>query len=94
MELSFSQARCEFWLPPSTKLTTFITPFERFILRRLPCGISSAPEYFQKRMDKELTSLQRVLCHMDDICVIGRNKEEHDERLVKVLCTASQGQWN
>ena len=36
-------------------------------------------------MDKEQTGLQGVLCHMDDILVIGRNKEEHDERLVKVL---------
>ena len=59
----------------SAKLTTFITPFGRFIFRRLPYSISSAPEYFQKRMDKELTGL----------LVIGRNKEEHDERLVKVL---------
>ena len=32
-------------------------------------------------MDKELTGLQGVLCHMDDILLIGRNKEEHDERL-------------
>ena len=69
----------------SAKLTTFITPFGRFMFRRLPYGISSAPEYFQKRMDKELTGLQGVLCHMDDILVIGRNKEEHDEHLVKVL---------
>ena len=55
----------------SAKLTTFITPFGRFMFRRLPYGISSAPEYFQKRMDKELTGLQGVLCHMDDILVIG-----------------------
>ena len=69
----------------SSKLTMFITPFGRFMFRRLPYGISSAPEYFQKKMDKELTGLQGVLCHMDDILVIGRNKEEHDECLVKVL---------
>ena len=69
----------------SAKLTTFITPFGRFMFRRLQYGISSAPEYFQKRMDKELTGLQGVLCHMDDILLIGRNKEEHEERLVKVL---------
>ena len=48
----------------SSKLTMFITPFGRFMFRRLSYGISSAPEYFQKRMDKELTSLQGVLCHM------------------------------
>ena len=69
----------------SAKLTTFITPFGRFMFRRLPYGISSAPEFFQKRMDKELTGLQGMLCHMDNILVLGRNKEEHDEHLVKVL---------
>ena len=69
----------------SAKLTTFITPFGRYMFRRLPYGISSAPEHFQKRMDKELTGLQGVLCHMDDILVIGKDKQEHDDRLVKVL---------
>ena len=69
----------------SAKLTTFITPFGRYMFRRLPYGISSAPEHFQKRMDKELTGLQGVLCHMDDILVIGKDKQEHDERLEKVL---------
>ena len=69
----------------SAKMTTFITPFGRYMFRRLPYGISSAPEHFQKRMDKELTGLQGVLCHMDDILVIGKDKQEHDERLTKVL---------
>ena len=44
----------------SAKLTTFITPFGRFMFRRLPYGISSAPEYFQKQMDKELGKLEGV----------------------------------
>ena len=63
----------------SVKLTMFITLFWRFMFRRLPYGISSAPEYFQKRMDKEVTGLQGVMCHMHDI------KEEHKKRLVKVI---------
>ena len=65
----------------SANLTLIITPFGRFMFGRLPYSISSAPEYFQKRMDKELTGLQGVLCHMDDILVIGRDKEEHDKHL-------------
>ena len=32
----------------SSKLTTFITPFGRFRFNRLPFGITSAPEYYQK----------------------------------------------
>ena len=38
----------------SAKLTNFVTPYGRYMFRRLPFGISSAPEYFQKRMDREL----------------------------------------
>ena len=69
----------------SAKLTTFITPFGRYMFRRLPYGISSAPEFFQKRMGEELAGLEGVVCHMDDILVVGRNQAEHDQRLASVL---------
>ena len=34
--------------PESAKLTTLITPFGRFCFNRLPFGITSAPEHFQR----------------------------------------------
>ena len=71
--------------PESVKLTTFITPYGRFAFKRLPYGISSAPEYFQKRMNVELAGLEGVICHMDDILVVGKDQAEHDQRLSKVL---------
>ena len=74
----------------SSELTAFITPFGRFKFKRLPYGITSAPEYFQKRMDKILQGLPGVLCHMDDILIWGRNKAEHDARLNAVLERLSQ----
>ena len=64
--------------PESAKLTTFNTPFGRYMFKRLPFGISSAPEYFQKRMDKELSGIEGVKCRMDDILVIGRDQADHD----------------
>ena len=69
----------------SAKLTTFITPFRRYMFRPLPYGISSAPEFFQKRMDQELDGLEGVVCHMDDILVVGRNQAKHNQRLASVL---------
>ena len=46
-------ANSGFWQIELTKesslLTTFITPFGRYCFNRLPFGITSAPEYFQKR---------------------------------------------
>ena len=45
----------------SHKLTTFITPSGRFCFNKLPFGISSVPEHFQKRMCSMLGGLDEVL---------------------------------
>ena len=68
-------------------LTTFITPHGRFCFNRLPFGISSAPEVFQRTMSEILGDLEGagVICHMDDILIHGKNEAEHDERVRKVL---------
>ncbi|UYV80838.1 K02A2.6-like [Cordylochernes scorpioides] len=57
----------------SQTLTTFIKPFE------------DAPEHFQKRMSAILRGINGVNCHMDDILIFAKRKEEHDETLRKVL---------
>ena len=70
---------------PSRLLTTFITPMGRYCFNKLPFGISSAPEHFQRRMSELLTGLQGVLCHMDDVLVFGENRDEHNQRLEAIL---------
>ena len=86
--LSKLDANSGFWQiplsPDSAKLTTFITPFGRYCFNRLPFGISSAPEHFQ-RMSEILTGLPGVVCMMDDVLVHGSTREEHDARLRDVL---------
>ena len=54
-KISFKfDAKGVFWQIPlddrSKLLTTFVTPFGRFLFNRLPFGISSAPEIFQRTM--------------------------------------------
>ena len=71
--------------PASVLLTTFITPFGRYCYKRLPFGISSAPEHFQKRLTQMLTGLEGTVCHADDILVFGATREQHDHRLHQVL---------
>ena len=87
-------ANSGFWqislAPESRKLTTFITPLGRFCFNRLPFGISSAPEHFQKRMEQILEGLDGVLCKMDDILIYGNTQEEHDRRLNAVLHRIAQ----
>lgn len=55
------------------------------MVKCLPFGMSSAPEYFQKWMDKELSGIEGVICRMDDILIRGKDKAQHDERPKKVL---------
>ena len=71
--------------PQSHYLTTFITPFGRYCFRRLPFGITSAPEHFQRRMTEILADLDGAVCLMDDILIYGETQQQHDERLDKVL---------
>ncbi|UYV70824.1 K02A2.6-like [Cordylochernes scorpioides] len=82
-------ANSGFWQIPlseeSSSLTTFLTPFGRYRFKRLPFGISSAPEVFQRKMSNLLESQSGVNCHMDDIVIWGATQEEHDERLRCVL---------
>ena len=69
----------------SRLLTTFITPFGHYRFKKLPFGISSAPEHFQCVMNKILAGLEGVVCLMDDTLVFGRSQEEHDKRLLATL---------
>ena len=69
----------------SQLLTTFLTPFGRYCFQRLPFGLKSAPERFQKRMLNELDGLEGAICIMDDILVHGKTQKEHDERFEAVL---------
>lgn len=87
----FSKIDCAsgFWqiglAEESRHLTTFITPFGRFLFNRLPMGISSASEYFQKRMTELLDGLPGVICQMDDVLIFGSTQEEHNARLSSVF---------
>ena len=57
-------------------MTTFITPFEI---------ITSALEYFQKRVSEILQGVDGVVCLIDDNLVHGKTQEEHDKCLTVVL---------
>ena len=52
----------------SSFLTTFNTPFGRYRWKRMPFGICSAPEVFQRRMHQLIEGLQGV---EDDFVVVG-----------------------
>jgi len=74
----------------SSKMCTFSTPMGRYRFLRMPFGISPAPEIFHKKFKQIFEGLEGVDTYIDYIIVHGRNKEEHDERLRKVLQRTSE----
>lgn len=91
-ELRFSSkldANSGFWQVPlseqSALLTTFITPFGRFCFNRMPFGISSAPEHFQRCMSSILAGTEGVVCLVDGVLIHARTQEEHEKRLAVAL---------
>lgn len=69
----------------TSHLCTFNTPFGRYRFKRLPFGISSAPEVFQSCKARHLEGLEGVLNVIDDIVVWGESVEQHDCRLRQLL---------
>ena len=62
----------------STHLCTVATPFGRYSFRRLPFGVSCAPEIFHAKVAQLFEQVQGVRVFMDDIVIWGSNREEHD----------------
>ena len=85
-----------FWKIPldeeSSFLTCFNTPFGRYRFKRLPFGIKSAPEVYQRVMEELFGGIEGCEVIADDLMVWGRNNEEHDQRLKKVLDRAREVQ--
>lgn len=55
----------------STSLVTFNTPFNRYKLLRLPYGLNSSLEVFQRVMTEMFSSMNGVAVYFDDILVWG-----------------------
>ena len=76
---------------PSSILTTFNTPFGRYRWKRMPFGICSAPEVFQRRMHELIEGLKGVEVIADDFVVVGfgcsldKAVKDHDHNLESFL---------
>ena len=69
-----------FWHVPlddeSSYLTTFGTPWSRYRWTRVPFGISSVPEEFQRRLDNALQGFEGVMPIFYDILIFGAGHTE------------------
>ena len=75
----------------SSHMTTMHTTYGRYRWLRLPFGITSAPEEFQKRLIIALEGLEGVICIANDILVFGEGddykqaEKDHDRRLIALM---------
>ena len=75
----------------SSLLTTFQTPWGRYCWKRMPFGISPAPELFQQKLDQNLEGLPGVHRIFDDLLITGKGATmseasfDHDKNLRSLL---------
>ena len=81
-ESGFHQTRLS---DQSRGYTTFSSHCGTYRFKRLPFGIASAPEIFQRVISDLLEGLSGVVVYIDDILVYGASEEEHRNRLNAVL---------
>ncbi|XP_052814250.1 uncharacterized protein K02A2.6-like [Mya arenaria] len=82
-------ARTGYWSVKLNKkssfLTVFNTPFGRYRYLRLPYGVNCAHDVFVQKMESCLEGLNGVKVIVDDIVCYGKDKQEHDRNLEKLM---------
>ena len=69
----------------SRDITTFATHDGLFRYKRLSFGVNSAPEKYQQIVRQAVSDINGVQNIADDLIVHGKNNEEHDRNLHRVL---------
>ncbi|KAF9760824.1 Transposon Tf2-6 polyprotein [Nosema granulosis] len=69
----------------SRDLTSFTIFGQQYRYKRVPFGIKSGPKLFQRTVNKILEGIENCMIYIDDIIIYGKDKEEHNEVLKKVL---------
>ncbi|XP_012532687.1 uncharacterized protein K02A2.6-like [Monomorium pharaonis] len=74
----------------SKKYLTISTHKGLFEPHKLPCGIASAPGFFQKQMEQILSGISNVYIFLDDIVIKGVNDEDNLKTTGKVFDVLSE----
>ena len=69
----------------SSLLCTFNTPFGRYRFTRMPFGLKSASEIFQKKNEAAFEGIDGIHIVADDIIIAADDLEEHNTILHKVM---------
>ena len=69
----------------SRDITTFSTHAGLYPYKRLMIGVTSAPEIYQHAIQQALQGCEGMCNISDDIILHGKDDQQHDERLEKLL---------
>ena len=81
-------ARSGYWnvkLSKESSYLTFNTPFGRYRFLRLPFGLKSAQDVFQKRIDETFQDIPGIEIVAHDILIFSTTMEEHNAILRKLF---------
>mmetsp|Transcript_2824 Transcript_2824/g.7823 ORF Transcript_2824/g.7823 Transcript_2824/m.7823 type:complete len:1452 (-) Transcript_2824:296-4651(-) len=68
---------------PSQNLCTTVLPWGKYRYKKLPMGISTAPDIFQRIMNELLGDLEFALVYLDDILVLSDTNDSDEDHLSK-----------
>jgi len=66
------------------KLCTTVLPWGKYSYERLPMGIATSPDIFQKAMNDIFGDLDYVLVYLDDILILSNDEDTFAQHLDKV----------
>ena len=72
------------------KLCTTILPWGKYSYNRLPMGIATSPDIFQKAMNDIFGDLDYVLVYLDDILILSNEEDDFNAHLEKVKVVFSR----
>ena len=71
--------------PDTIPISSFVVPQGVYAFKRLPFGLSSGPQAFQRSMDSLFGDDKDVFLYLDDILIASKNYSDNYESLKKVL---------
>ena len=66
------------------KVCTTILPWGKYSYKRLPMGIATSPDVFQKAMNDICGDLPYVIAYLDDILILSDQDDSFEDHLTKV----------
>ena len=68
----------------SANLCTTVFPWGKYRYKKLPMGIATSPDIFQKAMNDICGDLDYVLVYLDDILVLSNQEDSFEDHLAKL----------